>query len=433
MRPFANFYRQVGFEISRSAPYFDEVIQVDQEFSDNERLFDGIQAEKKRRVPDVHSIPVPSDPEARNLIVLNANFNYSLDIEALLQDLRKKLTRGSRVVVLSYNPYYQSIFSFLTRLRLMDSRRIKTFITRDSLQSLAAISSYQCIRSRPVGWIPFRLGGVGDWVSRLFCAAPFFRWFSPAALLTLRPVMPSVRKPSLSIVIPARNEAGNIPDALRRLPDFEGAEVEVVFVEGNSTDDTWKVIQEAVACARGPVRVRCIQQPGKGKNDAVRAGFEVCRNDLLVILDADLTMPPEMLPRFYRAYSSGHADFINGSRLVYPMEGEAMRFLNRLGNVFFVKALNHCLENTISDSLCGTKLIARRDYERLKKWRSRFGDFDPFGDFELLYFASILPLGIVDVPIYYRARTYGETNIRRFRDGWILLKMTITAWFRIRL
>jgi glycosyltransferase involved in cell wall biosynthesis len=245
--------------------------------------------------------------------------------------------------------------------------------------------------------------------------------------------MPSTQKPSLSIVIPARNEAGNIPDALRRLPDFEGAEVEVVFVEGNSTDDTWKVIQDSVASAGGSVRVRCIQQPGKGKNDAVRAGFDVCRNDLLVILDADLTMPPEMLPRFYRAYASGHADFINGSRLVYPMEGEAMRFLNRLGNVFFVKALNLCLENTISDSLCGTKLIARRDYERLKRWRFDFGDFDPFGDFELLYFASILPLGIVDVPIYYRARTYGETNIRRFRDGWILLKMTIMAWFRIRI
>ena len=144
-------------------------------------------------------------------------------------------------------------------------------------------------------------------------------------------------------------------------------------------------------------------------------------------------MPPEMLGRFYEAYCEGHGDFINGSRLVYPMEGDAMPFLNRLGNVFFAKALGWGLNIRLGDSFCGTKMLARHDYRRMARWRSDFGDFDPFGDFELLFPAATLGLGTVDVPVRYRARTYGSTNIRRFRHGFELLKMTAICLFRIRL
>jgi glycosyltransferase involved in cell wall biosynthesis len=176
-----------------------------------------------------------------------------------------------------------------------------------------------------------------------------------------------------------------------------------------------------------------MQQTGKGKSDAVRLGFSKARNDIVTILDADLTMPPEMLERFYDAYCEGLADFVNGSRLTYPMEGNAMRFLNRLGNIFFAKALSFVLGVRLGDSLCGTKLLTRRDYERMCQWRNDFGDFDPFGDFELLFPAATLGLGIIDVPVRYRDRVYGSTNIRRFYHGWILLKMTWTGFYRIRL
>jgi glycosyltransferase involved in cell wall biosynthesis len=165
----------------------------------------------------------------------------------------------------------------------------------------------------------------------------------------------------------------------------------------------------------------------------VRLGFSQAEGDLLTILDADLTMPPELLGRFYAAYCQGHADFINGSRLVYPMEGNAMRFLNRLGNVFFAKALSWVLDTQIGDSLCGTKLLARHDYERMISWRGDFGDFDPFGDFELIFPAAVLGLGIVDIPIRYRDRTYGSTSISRFRHGFMLLNMTLIGLYRIKL
>jgi glycosyltransferase involved in cell wall biosynthesis len=272
--------------------------------------------------------------------------------------------------------------------------------------------------------------GIGDVINRLMPAIPFMRWFGAAAIVVLRPIVPSP-PPSLTIVIPCRNEKGNIESALTRLPAF-AAPVEIIFVEGHSNDGTWDEVRRVVAAYESKFKIAAYQQTGKGKSDAVRLGFSKASHDLLTILDADLTMPPEMMPRFYNAYCAGLADFINGTRLVYPMEGEAMRFLNRLGNVFFAKALSFVLDAHLTDSLCGTKLLRRDDYQRMIRWRGDFGDFDPFGDFELLFPAAILGLGLIDVPVYYRARTYGATNIHRFRHGLMLLRMTLIGWLRVK-
>lgn len=254
-----------------------------------------------------------------------------------------------------------------------------------------------------------------------------------ATVVVLRPIKASKTKPSISIVIPARNEAGNIENGLKQLPDMDGVKVEIIFVEGNSSDNTWDEIQRVIKLKEyqhlSPV---AFKQPGKGKKDAVMVGFNNAKCDLVTILDADLTMPPEALPRFYEAYQSGMGDMVNGNRQMYPMEDEAMRFLNRLGNLFFAKALSRVLDISIGDSLCGTKLISREDHFRYLRWLEDFGDFDPFGDFQLLFPSAELCLGTVDVPIVYKARTYGSTNINRFRDGWILLKMTFQGFIKIK-
>ena len=204
-------------------------------------------------------------------------------------------------------------------------------------------------------------------------------------------------------------------------------------MEGHSTDGTWEEIQRVRAEYAEKLEIRALQQPGIGKADAVRTGFAEATGDLLTILDADLTMPPEMLPRFYDAWCEGHGDLVNGSRLVYPMEGDAMRSLNLLGNLFFAKILSWIVDARLTDVLCGTKLMARHDYERFRRWRLDFGDFDPFGDFELLFPAAVLGLGIVDVPIRYRDRTFGSTQIQRFSHGLELLRMTAIAFLRIKL
>jgi glycosyltransferase involved in cell wall biosynthesis len=257
------------------------------------------------------------------------------------------------------------------------------------------------------------------------------RWFGLASVVVLRPVVPS-EPGGITCVIPARNERGNIEHALQRFPDLK-CRTEIIFVEGHSNDGTWEEIQRVARIYQHRFQIKAFRQTGKGKADAVRLGFQNATEPLLCILDADLTMPPEMLSRFYAAYCEGKGDFINGSRLVYPMEGDAMRFLNRLGNVFFAKALSWVMDMRISDSLCGTKFVTRSDYHRMQAWRADFGDFDPFGDFELLFPAASLGLGVVDIPVRYLSRTYGSTNISRFRHGLQLLRMTLIGFFQMKM
>ena len=228
----------------------------------------------------------------------------------------------------------------------------------------------------------------------------------------------------VSVVVPARNESGNIRRILDEMPKM-GTGVEIIFVEGHSKDDTWETIQREAKRYNGHATVRTMQQTGKGKKDASFLGFEKATGDVLMIFDADVTVPPADLPKFYEAIRSGDGEFINGTRLVYPMQDEAMRFLNLLGNRFFAAAFSYIMGQPLKDTLCGTKVLSRRNWERLDELRkSEFGARDPFGDFDLLFGASRLQLKIVEVPIRYQARTYGETNISRWSHGWMLLKMS---------
>jgi glycosyltransferase involved in cell wall biosynthesis len=241
-----------------------------------------------------------------------------------------------------------------------------------------------------------------------------------------------VNEPSVTVVIPCRNERGNIESAVRRTPRM-GRETDIVFVDGSSTDGTPAEIERVIA-AHPEWRITLLHQgSGTGKGDAVRKGFAAATGDVLMILDADLTVPPEDLPKFYRALASGKGEFINGTRLVYPMERQAMRTLNLLGNKFFSLAFTWLLEQRFRDTLCGTKVLFRRDYEKIAANRAYFGDFDPFGDFDLIFGASKLNLRIVEVPVRYRERTYGVTNIRRFSHGWLLLRMCVLAFYKLKL
>jgi glycosyltransferase involved in cell wall biosynthesis len=235
---------------------------------------------------------------------------------------------------------------------------------------------------------------------------------------------------SCSVIIPCRNEKGNIEDAVQRTPDM-GKHTELIFVEGNSQDGTLEEC-ERVKQQYPHKDITVLVQDGKGKGDAVRKGFSQAKNDVLMILDADLTVPPEDLPKFFEAILSGKGEFINGSRLVYQMEKEAMRFLNLLGNKFFSRAFTYLLEQRIRDTLCGTKVLWREDYDKILAGREYFGDFDPFGDFDLLFGASKLNLKIIEIPIRYRERTYGSTQISRFRHGLLLLKMIFFAMKKIK-
>lgn len=423
----------IAAEISALSRYYDRMVQIEPREHDSGLLLEMIDCPEKEVVADLRGRDdLSMQRQSRRLFLVNGNLNHDLDIEQTLARLRTVMGRGDRVVLVAYNPYMHFLYGWANRLGIRKGEKPTTFLTRTGLASIAALAGLEVTSMRNAAYCPWRLGGVGSVVNALLPLVPLARWCSLASVIVLRPQQPEATRPSLSIIIPARNEKGNIENALKRLDYFRDVDLEIIFVEGHSSDGTWEEIQRVIPLYQKRYRIKALQQSGKGKSDAVRLGFSQACNELVTILDADLTMPPELLHRFYDAYCRGLGDFVNGNRLTYPMEGEAMRFLNRLGNVFFAKALSAVLGVRLGDSLCGTKLLRRADYARFVRWRGDFGDFDPFGDFELLFPAAILALGIIDMPIRYRQRVYGSTNISRFRHGWMLLKMTLVGFLRVK-
>ncbi len=380
---------------------------------------------------DVHDLDLE---EKFDYVILSDLVNDLWDVQAVFERVAKVCEPGTRIIINSYSRLWEMPLSAARGIGLIHPFIAQNWLTVEDLDNILYLAGFPSIRSWAEILLPARIPGVAR-----FCNSYLARMlpFRIAALtnfivarLAPRETSGLRTNPTISVVVPARNEAGNIAEIFARVPEM-GAGTELILVEGNSTDDTYHAIE--VAIAANPQRnAKLLKQTGTGKGDAVRAGFSAATGDVLMILDADLTVPPEDLPRFYEALSSGRGEFINGVRLVYPMEQRAMRFFNLLGNKFFSLAFSWLLGQPIKDTLCGTKVLRKRDYELIAANRSYFSDFDPFGDFDLLFGAAKLNLKLVDIPIRYAERTYGQTNISRWRHGMVLLRMMIFALRRIK-
>lgn len=371
-----------------------------------------------------------------DLIILSNLIGYVDDVQAVFSQLHKVCHPRTKIVVNYYNFLWEPVLKFSEKIGLKAKTPTQNWLTRQDMNNLLYLAGFDVYRNSRRMLLPSNIPVVSWLFNKYLARLPLFRLlcldcYAFAKPESRIPYEDYSKKYTTSVVIPARNESGNIEDAVLRLPGF-GKGVEIIFIEGNSTDDTWDKIQEIAEKYKDSHNIKIDRQSGKGKGDAVRKGFSIATGDILMILDADLTVPPEDIPKFYDAIASGRGDFINGSRLVYAMDKKAMRFLNLLGNKFFSMAFSWLLERPFKDTLCGTKVIFRDDYIRLQKNRKFFGDFDPFGDFDLIFGAYKLNLKIVELPIRYRERTYGDTNISRFKHGWILLKMTTFAARKIK-
>ena len=365
--------------------------------------------------------------EKFDYIILSDLLNDAVDVQQLFEHLHRHSFPHTRIVLNSYNSLWRPFLAMGEALGAKSPTLPQSWLSRADVRNLLELSGWEVIKTDtrilwPI-WTPLLAPLLNRWLAPLlkhFCLTVFM-------VARPRPLTNAHQKYTCSVVIPARNEAGNIEAAVLRTPEL-GAGTEIIFVEGHSADNTWDEIQRVVA--KYPHRnIKVLKQQSKGKGGAVREAFAAATGDLLFILDADLTVPPEDLKKFYSVASSGTADFVNGVRLVYPMEDEAMRFFNMLGNKFFSAAFTWLLGQPIKDTLCGTKVLSRANYDLIAKNRSYFGDFDPFGDFDLLFGAAKLNLRIIDLPVFYKARTYGETNISRWKHGWLLLRM---VWFAAR-
>jgi len=365
--------------------------------------------------------------ETFDVIILSDLVNDLWDVQRVFEQLKPLCTQHTRILINFYSRLWQFPLSLARKLNLASSNLYQNWLTREDVNGLLRLAGFETIRvTQEILW-PLPLGGFAN--SFLVRLWPFYG-LALSNLVIARPAPERAPEAVVSIIVPARNEAGNIQAIFERTPAM-GRATELVFVEGHSKDDTYAAIEREIA-AHPATPSLLLRQPGIGKADAVRLGYAKARGDVLMILDADLTVPPEDLPRFYEALVSGKGEFINGVRLVYPMEKEAMRTLNFLGNKFFSMAFSWLLGQPIKDTLCGTKVLWKRDYEKIAANRSYFGDFDPFGDYDLIFGAAKLNLKIIDLPIRYRERTYGSTNISRWKHGMLLLRMVAFAARRIK-
>ena len=369
--------------------------------------------------------------EKFDTIVLSHVTGYFVDVLKVFTSLKNVSHPRTRIIINYYNFLWEPALLFGEFLGFKRKSPRQNWLTKKDLQTFLYIAGYETYRSTKRVLLPVNIPIISWVLNKFISRLPLINQLCLNQYIFARPIADLQKHAySTSIIIPARNESGNLENALKRMPAF-GSKQEIIFIEGNSTDETWEQMQKLPE-KYPELDIKIDQQPGKGKGDAVRKGFSMASGDVLMILDADLTVPPEDLPSFYYAITRNKGEFINGSRLVYPMEKNAMRLLNLLGNKFFSIMFSWLLEQPIKDTLCGTKVIFKKDYEKLIKNRSFFGEFDPFGDFDLIFGAYKLNLKIVDLPIRYRERVYGDTNISRFSHGFILLKMAGYAARKIK-
>lgn len=356
-----------------------------------------------------------------------------------MEDIYSELTRLQIGLEPSTRIYVVTMSRMWSRLRnriydLSHGSLVNNWIPPTEIANLFEQTGFEIVQQRKAVIIPIQIPFLSRIANRWLSQIPIIRHFSVFNIVTVRPKLRELSSnPKVSIVVAARNEAGNIQNLIDRLPNLSTPQ-ELIFVEGGSDDSTWETIQTAINQNqdKSKVIISAYKQTGKGKGDAVRLGFSKATGEILIILDADLSVPPEELPRFVENLKNDNCEFANGSRLVYPMEDRAMQFLNLIGNRLFGIVFSFLIGQSVRDTLCGTKAMWADDYRRLAAQREYFGDFDPFGDFDLLFGASRLGLKIRDVPVHYKERVYGSTNISRFRHGLLLIKMTAFAAKRLK-
>ncbi len=369
----------------------------------------------------------------------NGKFDYVIisdllsslwDIQTVFKNLKKVVSHETKIIISTYNFFWEPVMRLGESLRIKAKQPLQNWLSVRDIQNLLELENFEIIKVDRKILVPKYIPIIHTIFNGFIANLPGINQLNLINFISARPVAMSKGSYSVSIVVPARNERGNIENAIKKTPDF-GTHQEFIFIEGNSSDGTYEEMLR-VKQSYPDMDIKVMKQSGKGKGNAVREAFDAATGDILMILDADLTTPPEDMYKFYDALANNKGEFINGCRLVYPMEKEAMRFLNYVGNKFFGLFFSFLLGQKLKDTLCGTKVLFRNHYNLIKANRKYFGEFDPFGDFDLLFGAAKLNLKIVEVIVRYRDREYGSTQISRFKHGWLLIRMSMFAARKIK-
>lgn len=369
------------------------------------------------------------DKSLSRFIILDHTLSTTQDIQKLI---KKSKSDDKKVIVISFNFLWKPLLTLATNLGLRKKDNVEpNWLTKDDIKNLFYLENFEEIKRDNRFLIPIDLGVISDIVNKFIARLPLINDLCLTSYQIFKKVNHK-KQFSVSIIIPARNEEGNIKGILKKIPRI-GTRLEVTFIEGGSKDNTFNAINKEIKDNKPSwMQATIYKQNGRGKNNAVKLGLSKAKNEILMILDADLTVKPNELIKFYNAVSEGKGELIIGSRLIYPMEKQAMRTLNYIGNKLFSVIFSFIIGQRIKDTLCGTKVILSKNYNLIVKGQKYFGNFDPFGDFDFIFGSAMLDLKITEIPVRYHDRKYGETNISRFSHGLLLLKMVFIGLLKLK-
>lgn len=355
-------------------------------------------------------------------IILTDLFEVSTDILELLSMVNKLLGKDGIIVICSINQKWNRILNLFERLNLKDENQKRLFINSTIVLNIAKVTGLEFVTQRNKQIFPFKMLGLGSLINNILeiLFFPFSFGIRIYSILNQQEKFNEEKKYSKSIIIPAKNEEKNLKPLLNQIPELE-EDHEIILAIGDSEDKTYEVAKEIKEARCWPFEVKVIKQTGKGKANAVWEAVEEASKEVIIILDADISVNPETIVQFNSVIDTGKASFVNGTRLIYGMESGAMRIVNNLGNRIFQYIVSIIIGQKITDSLCGTKVFFRKDFNKIKLWKELVQMKDPFGDFDMIFTAGYFGLKILEIPVRYQARVYGVTQIKRFRDGYKLI------------
>ncbi len=355
-------------------------------------------------------------------IILTDLFEVSTDILELLSMVNKLLGKDGVIVICSINQKWNRILNLFERLNLKDENQKRLFINSNIVLNIAKVTGLEFVTQRNKQIFPFKMLGLGSLINNILeiLFFPFSFGIRIYSILNQQEKFNEEKKYSKSIIIPAKNEEKNLKPLLNQIPKLE-EDHEIILAIGDSEDKTYEVAKEIKEARCWPFEVKVIKQTGKGKANAVWEAVEEASKEVIIILDADISVNPETIVQFNSVIDTGKASFVNGTRLIYGMESGAMRIVNNLGNRIFQYIVSIIIGQKITDSLCGTKVFFRKDFNKIKLWKELVQMKDPFGDFDMIFTAGYFGLKILEIPVRYQARVYGVTQIKRFRDGYKLI------------
>ncbi len=354
-----------------------------------------------------------------DLIIITDLFEVSSDIYELLKTTRDKLNNNGKILISTINPKWRSVLRFSEIINIKKQIRKSSNTKLKKIVSSARSSGLELNYFYTKQIFPFKLLGFGRVLNKAL-ELIFFKFnLGIKSYILFSNITFLKTEMSKSVIVPAKNESKNLEILFESFPKLSSLN-EIILICAESKDNTLEMGKD-ISKKKSDLKIKVIEQESKGKAGAVFEALEHTTGELIAILDSDISVEPETLPSFFEIIESGHGDFVNGTRLIYPIENKSMRFLNRLGNKFFKFAVSSVIRNPLSDSLCGTKIFRRSHINRIISWRKDLNNLDPFGDFDFLFSAAYYGEKISEYPVHYKARIYGKTQINRFRDGFKLI------------